>query len=575
VSKVWSLVAERLGDDWFSSYGVRPVLVETFVDRSRFFGCSFAAANWRRLGETTGRGRLGPPTPTASRKDIWVYPLSAEARRQLQAEPARPITPCPLLKSLETTDWCAQELAGLELGDARRSRRAEKILAARWNDPSATFAGSFPSWAEAKGAYGFIEHRNSRLNLHTLLAPHAEATLARMAAEPVVLLPQDTTSLNYSSLHKTEGLGVINHQGSRGLHLHSLLAWRPDGVPLGVLDARSWGRPPAPSPDRRTRNAKSVDEKESARWLQALAVAGAAARRLPRTEIVVLADREGDLYEMYDGVKIGPPNLHVLIRAQHDRQLDSHQKLWTFMAAQAVGERRELRVPRHGPQPARTASVEVRWATVTIQAPAVGPKKGWPPLTLHVVWVQEPQPPPGIEPLSWMLLTDLPVRTAAEAWEKVEWYAQRWGIEEWHRTLKSICKVEQREFKSARHLDRVLAFDLIMAWRVLALLKLGRAVPQAPASLIYTPEEIEVLTRSQKKISRPAVDLTLQEANRLTAKLAGWWGRRGDGEPGAETLALGLHRLQDMVLGYRLHSPPRTQFPPPRFPVGKESPRCV
>lgn len=574
VSKVWSLVAPRLAEDWFRRYGVRPLLVETFVDRSRFLGRSFAAANWRRLGESSGRGRLGPRTPPASRKDIWVYPLGAQARRELQVEPARPVTPCPLLKSLETTDWCAHELESLDLGDARRHRRAQKILAGRWNDPGATFAASFPRWADAKGAYGLIEHRHARLNLQTLLAPHAEATLARMAAEPLVLLPQDTTSLNYARLRQTEGLGVINQQGTRGLHLHSLLAWRPDGVPLGVLAAQSWGRPPAPT-DPRSRNAKSLAEKESARWVEALGVAGAAARRLPRTQMVVLADREGDLYEMYDGVQIGPPNLHLVIRAQHNRQLESHQKLWTFMAAQPVGERRELHVPRRGSQPARTATLEVRWASVTIQAPAVGPKKGWPALTLQAIWVHEPQPPPGIEPLSWMLLTDLPILTAAQAWEKVEWYARRWGIEEWHRTLKSVCKVEQREFKTARHLERVLAFDLISAWRILALLKLGRVLPQVPAALIYTPEEIELLTHSQKKSSHPIAELTLQEANRLTAKLAGWWGRRGDGEPGAETLALGLRRLQDMVLGYRLHSPPGVESPPRQFPVGKESSKCV
>lgn len=574
VSKVWSLVAARLAEDWFHRYGVRPLLVETFVDRSRFLGRSFAAANWRRLGESTGRGRLGPRTPRASRKDIWVYPLDPQARPQLQVEPPRPVTPCPLLNSLETTDWCAHELESLDLGDARRNRRAEKILAGRWNDPGASFAASFPQWADAKGAYGLIENRHPRLNLETLLAPHAEATLARMGAEPLVLLPQDTTSLNYNSLRQTEGLGSINAQGTRGLHLHSLQAWRPDGVPLGVLAAQTRGRPPAPA-DRRSRNAKSLDEKESARWLEALGVAGTAARRLPHTQMVVLADRQGDIYEMYDGAQIGPPNLHVLIRAQHDRRLESHQKLWTFMAAQPVGDRRELYVPRHGPQPARTAQVEIRWASVTIQAPAVGAKKGWPALTLQAIWVHEPQPPAGIEPLSWMLLTDWPSFTTAQAWEKVEWYARRWGIEEWHRTLKSVCKVEQREFKTASHLERVLAFDLILAWRILALLKLGRVLPQIPASLIYTPEEIEVLRLSQKKTSEAVTELTLQEANHLTAKLAGWWGRRGDGEPGAETLALGLRRLQDMVIGYRLHSPPHSEPSPLRAHSGKEITRCV
>ncbi len=497
VSKVWSLVAARLAPDWFQRYGVRPLLVETFVDRTRFLGRSFAAANWQRLGSSTGRGRLGPRTPQTSPKDIWVYPLDPRARPPLQVEPPRPLTPCPLLESLQSTDGCAHELQTLDLGDARSNRRAQKILAARGLDPGASFAASFPRWADAKGAYALIENPRTRLNLQTLLAPHAEATLARMAAEPVVLLPQDTTSLNYHTLRQTTGLGPINAQGTRGLHLHRLHAWRPDGIPLGILAAQVWARPPVS--DTRARNAQSLNEKESARWREALQGGAAAARRLPHTQIVVLADREGDLYEMYDGVQNGPPNLPVLIRAQHDRRLESHEKLWACLAAQPPGESRELYVPRRGAPPARTATVEIRWATVTIQAPAVGPKKGWPALTLRALWVHEPHPPAGIAPLGWMLLTDLPLRDAAEAWEKAAWYARRWGIEEWHRALKSICRVEQREFKTAAHLQRVLAFDLILAWRILALIKLGRVLPQAPASLIYTPEEIAVLTHDQKK----------------------------------------------------------------------------
>lgn len=574
VSKVWSLMVSRLADDWHSRYGVRPVLVETFVDRSRFTGRSFAAANWQRLGEATGRGRLGPKTGKTP-KDIWVYPLSSNTRRTLQIEPPQPIKPSTLLESLDTPNWCAHELQTLDLGDARLNRRAENVLASRWIDPTTSFGGSFPKWRDAKGAYDLIEHESPRINMQTLLAPHAEATLARMAVEPVVLLPQDTTSLNYSGLKQTTGLGVINHEGSRGLFLHSLLAWRPDGVPLGVVDARSWGRPTGPSKDKRTRNAKSLDEKESVRWLRALTVSGSAARRLPRAQMIVLADREGDLYEMHDGVQNGPPNLHVVIRAQHNRNLDCHQKLWDFMAAQPVGEQRELNVPRRGSQAGRTASIEIRWASVTIQAPAVGPKKGWPSLTLRAIWVHEPHPPLGIEPLSWMLLTDLPITTAAEAWEKVEWYCRRWGIEEWHRVLKSVCKIEQREFTTADYLQRAMVFDLIMAWRILAMIKLGRILPNAPATLIYTPEELEVLTQTQKKTSKPASELTLQEANRLTAQLGGWWGRRCDGEPGAERLARGLRRLQDMVLGWRLHSPPRTEAPIGASNTMKGFSRCV
>jgi hypothetical protein len=108
-----------------------------------------------------------------------------------------------------------------------------------------------------------------------------------------------------------------------------------------------------------------------------------------------------------------------------------------------------------------------------------------------------------VEPIEWMLLTDLPVTTWEQAWEKVQWYCRRWGIEEWHRALKNGCGVEQREFKKAEHLQRVLAFDLIIAWRVLACVKLGRALPQLPASVLYSPDELQVLWGTLKKRERP------------------------------------------------------------------------
>jgi hypothetical protein len=170
------------------------------------------------------------------------------------------------------------------------------------------------------------------------------------------------------------------------------------------------------------------------------------------------------------------------------------------MAALPPGQRRKVELPRRRGQPARTTEVEVRWAGVSIQAPAVGCKKSWPPVSLWAIWVYEPQPPAGVEPIEWMLLTDMAIDTAPEAWERVQWYCRRWGIEEWHRALKNGCGVEQREFKTAEHLQRALAFDLIVAWRILACVKLGRTLPQLPATVLYSPEELEVLWAAVKKI---------------------------------------------------------------------------
>jgi len=501
------MVLKRLAADWKDRYNVTPLLVETFIDRSRFTGRCFAAANWIRIGSSKGQGRLGEITATRSLKDIWVYELHSKARRFLQEETPPVLTPVPLLENLAREQWCADELGTLDLGDKRWHRRAEAILQARWEQPQASFYGSFDTWSKAKGAYGFIEQSSATVNLENLLAPHVEATQARMAAESLVLLPQDTTTLNYTGLAQTSGLGPLGKTSGRGLWLHSLLANRRDGVPLGVLHARCWAREAQDVAETRNRNAKSIDEKESGRWLEALHVAATAARRMPQTQMVVITDREGDLYELHEAVKIGPDNLHTLIRAQHDRNLENHQKLWSYMAAQAAVDTREVEVPRRHGQSARTATLEIRWGEICIESPKVGSKKGWPPVQLWAVWAHEPNPPQGVEPLDWMLLTDLPSHTATEAWEKVQWYRQRWGIEEWHRVLKTGCNVEGREFKTAEHLQRVLAFDLIVGWRALACLKLGRTMPQLPARVVYTEDELAVLWAALKKRPHPAGDI--------------------------------------------------------------------
>jgi hypothetical protein len=182
-SKALALALARLPADWEARYGVRPMVVETFVDRARFTGHGFAAANWQRIGASTGRGRLGPPTLAKSAKDIWVFELAAHARQHLQTVPPPPLTPHRLVNSLAQTDWTAAELASLALGDARLTRRAQTILAARWAQPQASFYGSFDTWAAAKGAYSLIAQTRADVSLEALLAPHAEATQARMAAE--------------------------------------------------------------------------------------------------------------------------------------------------------------------------------------------------------------------------------------------------------------------------------------------------------------------------------------------------------------------------------------------------------
>jgi hypothetical protein len=430
-----------------------------------------------------------------------------------------------------------------------------------------------------------------------------------MAAEAVVFLAQDTTPLSYNTLQKTTGLGPIGdhaHPG-RGLLLHTLQAFRLDRIPLGSAGAELWARDELS--DTAHRNAQSIDQKESVRWVNAFQIAAQIARQMPQTKLICSGDRENDLIELYDRSTVAPDNLFYLVRAQHDRVLDSGEKLWDHLAVQPCGGTMTVQVPRRKDRPARTATLELRWAQISIQPPRVGCKNSWGALKLWALQAKEIDPPQGTEAIDWLLLTNWKIDSLKTARRLVRWYGLRWGIECWHQVLKDVCKVETRQMKSAQALSRALSLDMIVAWRVLLSCRLGKEHPNLPASVLYSPEELAILEVYKKKASsspprpcpQPAEPLELQEtvaqieaelrayrqaaepalsdprltspikavteptahacmslaeANGLTAALAGFWSRKAYPHPGPKVLARGLLILAELVRYERLKNVP-------------------
>jgi hypothetical protein len=547
-SRCYGLVLRQVATDWQTRYGVKPVLVETYVDRTHHQGVSLAAANWRRLGQSKGRGRDDRQRQKSkSLKDVWVYELEDKARPQLQACAVEALSPRSVFAPAVQEDWVEEEMAGVELGDERLNQRVRGMLNARWARPQNSFYRSFEGAAQAKGAYQLVENPRWEINLASLLAPHELQTARRMAAERVVLLAQDTTGLSYNSLRQTTGLGSIGEGDSRGLFLHSLQAFRLDGIPLGTAWAEVWARPP--ESDTAHRNEQSVDEKESGRWIRALQAASERARQMPQTQVVVCGDRESDIYELYDQMQAAPKNVHLLVRGQHDRCLNDETRLRETLSSLPAGGTLRVEVPRREGRPARTATLELRWQEVTLQPPAVALKKSWPPLKVQAVLAREVGVPPGVQSIEWLLLTTWPVTSLKLARRMVRWYALRWGIECWHKVLKVVCAVESRQMKSAQALERALALDMVVASRVLLLSRFGQEHPALPAELFYSPEELEVLELKKKDAAKytESRKLTVLQANILVAMLAGYWGRTGDGHPGPQILAEGLRLLQAMV----------------------------
>jgi hypothetical protein len=553
-SHVLSLALARLASDWQSRYGIAPVLVETFVDRSRYRGTCYRAANWKLIGQTQGRGRQDRRHAAEKAiKDIWVYPLQSHWQTILQANggPALPHRPANLSRApIVPADWAEEEFGDCALPDARLQTRLLSLVRDFYARPTANVAQACASRAKTKAAYRFLDH--DKTTMDTLLAPHILATEGRVHAESIVLAVQDTTSLNYTAHAATEGMGPIGStvNGPQGLHLHSTLAFSTQGTPLGFLDVQCWSRDPAGFGKKAQRHRVPIEEKESFKWLKSFRAVAAVQARCPDTTLVSVGDREADLYELFEEALAQPNGPKLLVRAKHDRQLqDEQQRLWETMQSRPVAGIQVLQVPRQGSRAAREAHMTIRHADVSLAAPAG--HKGT-PIPVWAVLAQEQDAPAGVKPLEWMLLTTVPVTCIEQATEKLMWYARRWGIEVLHRTLKSGCRIEQRQLGQADRIEACLAIDLVVAWRIYYLNKLGREVPQAPCTVYFEEAEWKALmVFTTDNHVAPARPPTLREAIRRVATLGGFLGRKSDGEPGTQTLWIGLQRLDDIVTMWR------------------------
>jgi hypothetical protein len=547
-SHVLSLAMARLPGDWHARYGVRPMLVETFVDSTRYRGTCYRAANWVYLGQTQGRGRQDRAHARAgTAKAIWVYPLHADWRAQLSG-----VSGATSVPRAAAADWAEEEFGGCQLPDARLQERLLTLARDFYARPMANLPQCCGSRAKTKAAYRFLEHEQT--TMHTLMQPHYRATEARLAQEAVVLAVQDTTSLNYTTHAATDGLGPIGSwpKGPQGLHLHSTLAFSTAGTPLGLVDVQCWARDAQSFGKKAKRHSLPIEQKESYKWIASYRAVAAIQQRCRKSMLVSVGDREADIYELFREALADPQGPKLLVRAEHNRQVQAEQGLlWPTLQAQPVSGIQMLHVPRQGARAAREARLAIRFAAVRLAAPTG--HKGEAALPVWAVLAQEEQAPAGVKPLEWLLLTTLPVEEFEQAIEKLQWYARRWGIEVLHRTLKSGCRIEQRQLGQADRLEACLAIDLVVAWRIFHLTKLGREVPHAPCTVYFEEAEWKALLAFTRGTpAAPDQPPSLREAIRLVATLGGFLGRKGDGEPGTQTLWIGLQRLDDIVTMWRV-----------------------
>ena len=367
--------------------------------------------------------------------------------------------------------------------------------------------------AAIKAYYRLIERADdSQVTMPAILAPHRQRTVQRMKAQSTVLCIQDGTDVNYSGLVQCTGLGVIgsNQTGAQsgGLHLHSTLVLTTEGLPLGVLGAQCSAPTPRAKDELRRSSAIPIEDKKTFAWIEGLRECSALAAELPATRQVCVMDREADFYELFDE-QTRSRGVELLVRAKHDRATSDELHLFDAVRQSPVQSQLRINVPRQSARAKkskqkarvghaqRTAQVDLRYRQVEFRPPSN--HSGKKALKLWVVHVLEASPPADAEPVEWFLLTTCSITTAAQAQECLGWYCLRWRIEDWHRVLKSGCRIEALQHKTAERLKRAIAINLVIAWRIMLMTLLGRECPDLPAEVLFSDPEIKVLQAYAKK----------------------------------------------------------------------------
>jgi hypothetical protein len=444
------------------------------------------------------------------------------------------------------------EFGDAPLHDVRYAKRLVNIgdhLAAQ---PGGTLPQAFAEWAELKGAYRFFA--DPRNGFEQIQSPHRRRVLQECCCPGEYLLVEDTTRLDYTG-HACQDMGQTDPDG-RGFFLHTTLAvrvegWnlnqRPEGVAIGLLDQQSWSRRQLNAHKDLTRRQRQEHGRESDRWASVLREGSGP--RDSGCQWIYIADREADFYEPMQ--RCLATRVDFVLRAFHDRRLaeSAEHYLGKLAKGPVVGQMAvELRA-RPG-KAARTAVVEVRCLPVMLQGPYRGGQR-MESLTVNAVEVREKSPPAGVEALHWVLLTSLPCERWSEVQRIVGRYCARWWVEEYHKALKSGAGAESSQLESQYRIESLVAVLAIVAVRLLNLKMLARAQPDEPVDVrMFGTAAIKLI---EKRFGAPQQgSWTYRELLRAIARIGGFIGRRGDGEPGWQNIWRGWQRLMWMTEGVQL-----------------------
>ena len=464
----------------------------------------------------------------------------------------------------------SEEFAAADLGDKRLTRRLQEIASAAERSPGSSLPQRAGSSARLEATYRFFS--NAKVTPNAVLGCHAQATLARAAAEPEVLVIHDTTEFRFGGETPREGLGWLNSDSKDGFLGHFSFCASREGRPLGTLSLHAWVRQgPRLGRLRKQRTpALRNPDRESQRWHEAALLTGELLNE--RKKAIHIMDREADQFELF--ALLQEHDQRFVVRVSHDRRLEGgrgytgNPRLFESLSECPFFFKREVSVSARGKpkgtnktqvfpaRRSRTACLEVRAGTREVyamhSAPAHVPKS----LRLQVVEVREVNPPKGEAPIIWRLLTTEPAKTEQQVAAIVDNYRQRWLVEEFFKALKTGCRYQQLQLESIHALLVALSVEMAVAWRLLLLRWVAQHHSGAPATSVLNPEHFQVLAAlanaegGRRTRTKPTVRSALYALARLGGHIV------NNGAPGWLVLRRGFEQLLTIHRGWALAQGP-------------------
>jgi hypothetical protein len=466
--------------------------------------------------------------------------------------------------TMDARAWAEEQFGQCDLNDKRRTRRLVDLAASVLCHPSGSLPEQTVDMADLKAAYRLFSCEDA--TFEAIATPHWEKT--RRPPTGTYLVLDDTTDVDFGIHRKLTGMSHTGNGGGWGFLLHSALVVSADSEEIvGLAAQKIHYRKKAPKKENTTKRLKR--QRESQLWGEVIDRVGPPPKGVRWVHVM---DRGADNFEVYchcrqqdsDWVvrvtqkqrKIVTPDGQTMPLQQYLRHLPCVGTYELQLRAQKAQPARGHRKKRAA-QPARTATLEVRIGKLHVPFPQHRSPylKGLPakPIEMWVVHAIEVNPPKGAEPVEWILLTSLPVESFADAWTVLRYYEKRWLIEEWHKALKTGCRLEQRQLQSKEGLERITGLLSVVALRLLQLKSAARTHPDRPANQVVPLHWIKMLIAARKRLKNATVtNMTIGEFYRELAKMGGFLGRKSDGQPGWITIWRGWQKLYLLVRGAEL-----------------------